>query len=95
VSTLIVRDFPDEAHAALKVQAASKGGRRSVEGYARTILIEAVSQRSMPGLGDRLAAIGRKLQADLEAAGEKPFTNEEIDALFKRSDEQGEPASFE
>lgn len=95
MSTLTIRDFPDEAHAALKVMAADaqKGGRRSVEGFARTLLVDAARRRG-PGLGSQLLAIGRQLHASLDAAGEST-TNEDMDALFKRSVDHGEPASFE
>lgn len=93
--TITIRDLPEQTHAALKVMAAraQKGGRRSVEGLARTLLVEAAS-RSGPGLGTQLLAIGRQFHASLDATGENT-TNEDIDALFKRSSEQGEPASFE
>lgn len=95
MSTITIRDIPEEAHAALKVMAAGaqKGGRRSVEGFARTLLVEAARRRG-PGLGTQLLAIGRQFHASLDAAGEST-TNADIDALFKRSGEQGEPASFE
>ena len=95
MSTITIRDFPDEAHATLKVMAADaqKGGRRSVEGFARTLLVDAARRRG-PGLGSQLLAIGRQFHANLDAAGEGT-TNEDVDTLFKRSAEQGEPVSFE
>lgn len=95
MSTIIIRDFPDEAHATLKVMAAEaqRGGRRSLEGFARTLLMDAVRRRG-PGLGSQLLAIGRELHTGIDAVGES-VTNEDIDTLFKRSPEQGEPASFE
>ena len=97
MSTITIRDIPETAYAQLKVIAAKqKGqkGRRSVEGFARGLLVEAAARRVGTGFGDLLVAISRSAHADLAAAGED-VTNEEIDALFKRSDEQGEPASFE
>lgn len=95
MSTITIRDIPEDAHAALKVMAtdAQKGGRRSVEGFARSLLVDAARRRG-PRLGSQLLAIGRQFHASVEAAGDGT-TNEEIDALFKRSTEQGEPASFE
>lgn len=95
MSTITIRDFPDEAHAALKLMAATaqKGGRRSVEGFARALLVDAARRRGA-GLGTQLLAIGRQFHASLDAEREST-TNEDIDALFKRSAEQGEPASFE
>jgi plasmid stability protein len=94
MSTLIIRNFPDDAHTALKVMAANQLGRRgSVEGLARNLLVEAAKLKG-PGLGTRFAAISAELRADLEAAGES-FTNEEVDSIFKRSAEQAEPAKFE
>jgi plasmid stability protein len=94
MSTLTIRDIPDEAHAVLKVMAADaqKGGRRSVEGFARTLLVDAARRRG-PGLGSQLLAIGREFHASVEAAGERT-TNEDIDALFRRPAAPGEPASF-
>jgi plasmid stability protein len=97
MSTLIIRNFPDDAHLALKVMAASqkgRAGRGSVEGLARSLLVEATRPKGA-GLGSRFAAINAELRADLAAAGEQPLTNEEIDALFKRSDEASEPANFD
>jgi len=95
MSTITIRDLPDEVHAALKVMAADaqRGGRRSVEGFARTLLVDAARRRG-PGLGSQLVAIGRQFQAGMDAAGER-MTNDDIDGLFKRSPEQGEPAPFE
>lgn len=94
MSTLIIRNFPDDAHTALKVMAANQLGRRgSVEGLARKLLVEAAKLKG-PGLGVQFAAINAELRADLAAAGES-FTNEEIEAVFKRFDEQSEPATFE
>jgi plasmid stability protein len=94
MSTITIRDIPEDTHAALKVMAAEahKGGRRSVEGLARTLLVDATRRRG-PGLGSQLAAVGRQFQASLAAAGES-MSDEEIDALFGRSDEQNEPATF-
>ncbi|MDM0067051.1 plasmid stability protein [Variovorax sp. J31P207] len=93
--TITIRDFPEEAHAALKVMAADaqRGGRRSVEGFARTLLVEAARRRG-PGLGSQLLSIGRQFHTGIDAAHEC-IANEDIDALFKRSPEHGEPASLE
>ena len=94
--TLIIRDFPETAHAALKILAARRGGRRSVEGFARNVLVEVATRQlsATPGFGDQLVAIGRQLHSDLEAVGER-LSDEDVDALFKRSAESVEPASFE
>ncbi len=97
MSTLIIRNFPEEAHLALKAMAArqlGRGGRGSVEGLARSLLVEATRPKGS-GLGSRFAAIHAELQSDLAAAGAEQFSNEEIDALFKRSHESSEPADFE
>jgi plasmid stability protein len=96
MTTLTIRDFPEEAHAALKRLAARRGGRRSVEGFARNVLVEVATRQSSstPGFGDQLVAIGRQMHFDLAAASEH-LSNNDIDALFKRSDEADEPASFE
>ena len=94
--TITIRDIPEDTHAALKVMAADahKGGRkRSVEGLARTLLIDATHRRG-PGLGSQLAAIGRQFQDGLAAGGQN-MGNEEIDPLLTRSKEGSEPASFE
>jgi len=94
VATITIRDVPETAYAQLKVIAAKQKGRRSVEGFAPGLLVEAAARRVGTGFGDLLVAISRSAHSDLVGAGED-VTNEEIDALFKRSDEQGEPASFE
>jgi plasmid stability protein len=95
LSTITIRDLPEDTHAALKVMAAEshKSGRRSVEGLARTLLVDATRRRG-PGLGSQLAAIGRQFHASLIAEGES-LADEEIDALFRRSGEQNEAATFE
>jgi hypothetical protein len=95
VSTITIRDVPEEAHAILKVMAAEapQGGRRSVEGLARSLLVDAARRRG-PGLGSQLVAIGRQLHATLaEIEGSSEAI--ELDALFRRSDEPSEPAAFE
>ena len=95
LSAITIRDIPEEAHVALKAMAAAaqKGGRRSVEGFARALLVDA-AQRRGPGLGGQLLAIGRQFHDSLAAAGQST-TNKDIDALFKRSGEPSEPATFE
>ena len=96
MATITIRDVPEDAHAMLKMMAAGaqqEGGRRSMEGFARALLLDAVRRRG-PGLGTQLLAIGRQFHAGLETDGEG-ITDADIDALFKRSDAQGEPASFE
>ncbi|VTU45071.1 MULTISPECIES: FitA-like ribbon-helix-helix domain-containing protein [unclassified Variovorax] len=95
--TLIIRNLPEEAHLALKVMAANQAGRAargSVEGVARRLLVEATQPKG-PGLGTRFARINAELAADLAAAGEEAYTDAEVDALFKRSDEVSQPANFE
>ena len=93
MSTITIRDVPEEAHAILKLMAAEQGGRRSVEGFARSLLVDAARRRG-PGLGSQLAAIGRQFHASLAEIEGSP-EGIELDALFKRSDEPSEPATFE
>ena len=93
MSTITIRDIPEATHARLKVLAATRGGRRSVEGFARSLLVDAAMTRTT-GFGDQLVAIGRQLHAQLASEGQS-VTGEDIEMLFKRSDDQGQPASFE
>ncbi|MEJ8857105.1 hypothetical protein WKW79_21185 [Variovorax robiniae] len=96
-TTLIIRDLPEEVHLQLKSMAArelERGGRGSVAAVVRNILIEA-TQRQKGGLGAAFMEINRKLQAELAEAGEEAFSDTELDALFKRSDEVSQPANFE
>lgn len=57
MSSVTVRNLPDETHRALKLRAAQHG--RSTEAEIRNILESAV--RPKIGLGSALAAIGRSL----------------------------------
>lgn len=93
MSTITIRDVPEAAHARLKVLAATRGGRRSVEGFARSLLVDAAMTQTT-GFGDQLVAIGRQLHAQMGSEGQG-VTNEEIDTLFRRSNDEGQPANFE
>lgn len=93
MSTITIRDVPEAAHARLKLLAATQGGRRSVEGFARSLLVD-VAMTQTTGFGDQLVAIGRQLHCQLGVEGQG-VTNEDIDTLFKRSSDQGQPANFE
>jgi len=67
MSTLTVRNLPDEVHRALRVRAAGHG--RSTEAEVRAILENAVKPQGRLKLGSLLAEIGRdtRLTDDLIA----------------------------
>jgi len=54
-----IRNLSEKTHRALKLRAARNG--RSTEAEIRMILEDAVSPASEPGLGSRLASLGRRL----------------------------------
>lgn len=58
MAAVTVRGIPDEVHRALKSRAAAHG--RSTEAEIREILRLAVTNVDAPGLGDRMADIGRR-----------------------------------
>ena len=59
MASITVRNVPDEVHRALRVLAAQHG--RSAEAEIRNILERAVKPAKLVGLGDALAALGRKV----------------------------------
>lgn len=59
MSSITVRNVPDEVHRALRVRAAQHG--RSTEAEIRDILEQAVKPNQRVRLGDELAALGRKV----------------------------------
>jgi plasmid stability protein len=59
MSSLVVRNLPDETHRALKARAARHG--RSTEAEIRDILETAVRPQERVKIGSRLAAFGRRL----------------------------------
>ena len=68
MSSLTVRNLPEEVHRALRVRAAEHG--RSTEAEVREILATAVLPPQRIRLGDALAALGRELEladADVDA----------------------------
>lgn len=72
MAMLTVRNLPDDAHRALRVQAALHG--RSTEAEVREILAAAVKPDARVRLGDALSALGRKVG----------LTNEDF-AAFQRA----------
>lgn len=64
MSSITVRNLPDETHRALRVRAAQNG--RSTEAEVRQILEEAVRPNQRLKLGSALAALGDKYDLDLE-----------------------------
>ena len=59
MSTIIVRNLPDETHRALKARAAAHGN--STEAEVRAILNESVSEATEEGFGTRLARISAEV----------------------------------
>ncbi len=59
-----IRNLSEEAHRALKVQAAKHG--RSAEAEMREILEEAARPAKRMKIGSELAALGRRLKIDFE-----------------------------
>ena len=83
MSTLTVRNLPEEVHRGLRVRAAHHG--RSTEAEVRAILEEAVRPEGRVRLGSLLAEVGR--QAAL--------TDEEWAAFAARDATPAQPVSFE
>ena len=81
---LTVRNLPDDAHRALRLQAALHG--HSTEAEVREILAVAVKPEARVCLGDALAALGRKIG----------LTNEDFDVFIQVRDKTpAQPLSFE
>ena len=84
MTSITVRNVPDEVHRALRVRAARHG--RSTEAEIRDILEHAVKPAKRVRVGDALAALGRK-------AG---LTNEDIAVIDHTRDRTpAKPMSFE
>lgn len=94
MANLLIRNLPEEAVVALRAMAASQAGTGrsgSLEGLARKLLVDATKPRK--GLGTEMFERARRIRA--KRIGERPITDQEIDALFKRSEEVFPPATFE
>ncbi|MGQ5487510.1 FitA-like ribbon-helix-helix domain-containing protein [Thauera sp. ZXT1-4] len=85
MSSITVRNIPDEVHRAIRVRAATHG--RSTEAEVRSILEQAAKPEGRLKLGTMLASIAR------EAGG---LTDEEL-ALFENARDKtpAEPMRFE
>jgi plasmid stability protein len=84
MSSLTIRNLPDDVHRALRVRAAHHG--RSTEAEVRAILAGAVKPERRVRLGDALAALGRKVG----------LTNEDFAALEQVRDKTpARPPTFE
>ena len=64
MAQITVRQIPDEIHRALKAQAEQEGV--SAEEKARQILAEGLFPTDKPPLGQRLRAVARKLDVDMQ-----------------------------
>lgn len=82
MSTVTIRNLPDEVHRALRVRAASHG--RSTEAEIRDILESAVKPAQRIRMGDALAEIGRRIG----------LTDEDME-YFERDKTPAEPMSFD
>ncbi|AOX18891.1 MULTISPECIES: FitA-like ribbon-helix-helix domain-containing protein [Acetobacteraceae] len=83
MSSVVIRNLPEETHRALKAQAMLHG--RSTEAEIRTILEAAVRPPQRVRLGSLLASIGR----------EAGVCDQDIAALQTRDQTPAEPMSFE
>jgi len=83
MTTLTVRNLPDEVHRALRLRAAQHG--RSTEAKVRALLEEAVKPRGRLKLGSLLADIGRKMK----------LTDEEVALINQRDPSLPRPLNFE
>ena len=79
MSTVTVRNLPEETHRALKLRAAQHG--RSTEAEIRAILEEQVRPKTRLKIGSQLAAFGKR------AGG--------LDIEITRDQRSAEPAAFE
>ncbi|MEJ8856318.1 hypothetical protein WKW79_17185 [Variovorax robiniae] len=96
MANLLIRDLPDETLTALRSLAElekAKGGRGSVEGLARKFLVEAAQPKK--GLGTQMFERAERIRAEFAVQGGQSVTDDEMDALFKRSQEVFPPATFE
>jgi plasmid stability protein len=84
MSSITVRNVPDEVHRALRVRAAQHG--RSTEAEIREILTAAVKPEGRVKLGSLLAELGRKAR----------LTDEEFEVFEQVRDKTpGRPVRFE
>lgn len=84
MATIIIRNLPHEAHAKLKVLAAQKAGRLGVEGFARSILIEAANERSQTTWVDRMVAAQQAVIDRFASEAQEPISGDEMDRIFAR-----------
>ena len=64
MAQITVRQIPDEIHRALKAQAAQEGV--SAEAKARQIIAEGLFPTDEPPLGQRLRAVAKRLDVDMD-----------------------------
>ena len=83
MTTLNVRNLPDEVHRALRVRAALNG--RSIEAEVRTILEEVTFPEGRVSLGSVLATIGKRAR----------LTDEEFADFLQRDATPGRPIDLE
>ncbi|MBS0339345.1 MAG: hypothetical protein JSS56_02395 [Proteobacteria bacterium] len=84
MATIIIRNVPDDTHSKLKRLAATRAGRASVEGLARSLLIDAADGQATGSWVDRMVARHQAVIDRYVADGVAPFTNEELDQVFAR-----------
>ena len=83
MTTLTVRNLPDEVHRALRVRAALNG--RSIEAEVRAILEEATLPEGRVSLGSVLATIGQRAR----------LTDEEFANFLQRDATPSRPIDLE
>jgi plasmid stability protein len=94
VATLIIRNVPDDTHAKLKILAARRSGRASVEGLARSLLIAAAEEQAQGNWVDRMVARNQALIERFAAQGVEPISREEMDVIFARNQSPAEFPDF-
>ena len=83
MTTLTVRNLPDEVHRALRVRAALNG--RSIEAEVRAILEEVTLPERRDSLGSVLATIGQRVR----------LTDEEFANFLQRNATPGRPIDLD
>ena len=83
MTTLTVRNLPDEVHRALRVRAALNG--RSIEAEVRAILEEVTLPEGRVSLGSVLATIGQRAR----------LTDEEFANFLQRNATPGRPIDLD
>jgi plasmid stability protein len=94
VATLIIRNVPDDTHRRLKLLAAKREGRASVEGLARSMLIDAAAELEQGSWVDRALSRNQAILDRLAEEAEPEITREELDRIFARQHDKPDYPDF-